>query len=364
MNSENIKVSVVIPVYNIEEYVGKMLECVAQQTYKNFEVVIVNDGSTDNTLRIVEEKARLLRDVRVISIPNGGVSNARNVGMEAAGGGKLFFWDGDDTMEPDTIGKCIEFAANQQVNSVLYGYANKINGIPGKPHPHELNACYRGSDIRTDLMPHFLGHSFWDVNEWIAGRRGMRQGKEHTALWRMMFDADVIKKNHLRFDTRLSLGEDTKFINEYMLYEESIGFLDDCLYYLTIRETGANLTSILNAEKRLQDKTKLIGARLEIDGKARSMYGLDTHLYWEGTLVFSAVEMARRMAQNTCKGTKINYALYKKFLVDEQVKKAIRDFHPVKGLKAIPFWMLKKGIGQKLLFCLFRMMPTGMMPKR
>ena len=358
MGNNKVKVSVVIPTYNIETYIGEMLECVARQTYSNMEVIVVNDGSTDGTLAEIEKRESLFKDIRIISIPNGGVSNARNIGIDVLRGDKIFFWDGDDTMEPDTIEKCVNFSIVNNVNAVLYGYANRINGKREKPHLHEIKSIYKGPEIREQLIPHFLGHSFEDVNNWIIGKKGMRQGKELTALWRIMVDTETIQMIGLRFDTNLSLGEDTKFINEYLLHEDSVGFLDECLYYLTKRETGANLTSINNAEKRLEDKTKLIDARLEIDEEAKKLYNINTHLYWEGTLVFSAVELAMRMSQNKLKSVNENYKLYKRFLCNEQVSKAIKEFSPAYGLKSIPFWMLKTGLGL-VLFRLFGLLPTN-----
>lgn len=244
-------------------------------------------------------------------------------------------------MEPDTIERCIRFAESHQVNAVLYGYANNVDGVRGRPHQHELRQEYRGKEIVEQLMPHFLGHSFDDINQWIRGKRGMRQGKEHTALWRIMLDTETIRRNGILFDCNLSLGEDTRFINEYMLHEQSIGFLDECLYYLTIRQTGANLSSKANVEKRQADKLKLIKARKEIDRQALVLYSADTHCYWEGTMVFSALELIVMLIRNRKLGLRAKTELYKEFIGNEDVKSAVMKFQPAFGLKAIPFWTLK-----------------------
>jgi len=338
---ENYLVSVIIPAYNTAEYIGGMLDSVSRQTYSNMEVIVINDGSTDNTQEVIAENVGKFKNIRIFTIPNGGVSNARNLGIEKSEGKKIFFWDSDDIMEPETIEQCVRFGEDHHVRAVLYGYANYVNGKKGLPASHELETEYRGKEIIEKLLPHFIGHSFDDVNRWIKGEKGMRQGKEHTALWRIMLDADTIKKNDLRFDSRLTLGEDTRFISEYMLYETSIGFLNRCLYFLTMRETGANLTSVNNAVKRLNDKVKLIQARKEVDKKAMLLHGVDIHEYWEGTLVFSAVELAIRMSTNTRLGLSENYRLYKSYLSDKDVRMAVEQFCPAKGLKSVPFRMLR-----------------------
>ncbi len=172
-----------------------------------------------------------------------------------------------------------------------------------------------------------------------------------------MLDAQTIKDNGLRFDTSLSLGEDTRFINEYFLYETSVGFWDKCLYYLTIRESGANLSSLNNAAKRLQDKLKLVAVRNEIDRKAEMMHNVDTHSYWEGTLVLSVVEMAIRLSANKSQGFRQNYRLFMSFVDNETVKKAVLAFRPAFGLKALPF-VLMKYCGCTSLFVLTRLLPN------
>ena len=88
MENKDIKASVVIPAYNIEGYIGETLNHVARQTWKNMEVIVVNDGSTDGTLKVIESKKSLFEEIHIIDIPNGGVSNARNVGVEKVGGQK------------------------------------------------------------------------------------------------------------------------------------------------------------------------------------------------------------------------------------------------------------------------------------
>lgn len=80
----------------------------------------------------------------------------------------------------------------------------------------------------------------------------------------------VIKDNCLKFDADLSLGEDTKFFNDYILREDRIGYLDNCLYHLTIRATDANMTSNANVELLMNNKIKQIDARKELDQKADS----------------------------------------------------------------------------------------------
>ena len=101
----NLLVSVVIPVYNAEKYIHKCIDGILSQTYHNTEIILVDDGSADNSLSICKEYAQKDSRIRVFSKENGGVSSARNMGMDEATGCYLMFLDSDDWLENDTIEK-------------------------------------------------------------------------------------------------------------------------------------------------------------------------------------------------------------------------------------------------------------------
>lgn len=350
---ENLKVSVIIPAYNTEHFIDNMLECCIKQTYKNIEIIVVNDGSTDNTLLHIQRYADLDKRITYINITNSGVSNARNLGLKLSSGEKIFFWDSDDIVEFDAIEKCVQFATMENVNSVLYGYSNRVNGINGPLINSTLKKHYRNTEIRRELIPHFIGHSFNDINTWIIGKCGLRDGKEHTALWRIMLDAKILKDYDLLFDTNLSIGEDTIFINRYFLLENSIGYLNECLYHLTLRKSGANITNNNNPDSMLDNKIKLIHARSILDRECKNDYNWDLHYYWEGTMVLSTLQLLIKYASLR----KFN-SFYKlqQYINLPEVSQAIQNYTPPIGIKAIPFIMLKFKM-EKLLYTIIYLMP-------
>lgn len=174
-------------------------------------------------------------------------------------------------------------------------------------------------------------------------------------MWRIMLDAEVIKRNSIYFDTKLSLGEDTKFINRYFLHEQSVGYLDECLYHLTFRATGANNTSNSNLPLMMENKLKLINARLELDNVALQQ-GLELHKFWEGTMVLSAVQLLIGFATSEKFGWREGYKLYKKYESNGFGQEAIDSYSPVFGVKAIPFLLIKHGLAF-VLYLLLRIVP-------
>ena len=290
---EDIKVTVIIPVYNTEKYINSMIECLLVQTFSNLQLIFIDDGSTDRSGEII--KGYTDNRIEYYYQKNAGVSAARNEGLKRAKGEKIFFFDSDDTFKPNLIAECVAFAKANNVESVLYGSGNRVNGKVTDEHVFQINGIYRNEQIIDEVMPAFLGHSFSYVNMWLKGESGQREGKEHMALWRIMLDASVIKKNELKFDTRLSQGEDTKFINTYLLFTQSVGVLQETLYYLTIRKESANVTNDSNPILMAQNKEKMILARKEIDEIAAKKEK-DIHGYWQGTLVLLAVQLALRLS--------------------------------------------------------------------
>lgn len=103
-----IKVSVIIPVYNVENYVRESVLSIINQTLKEIEIIIVNDGSTDSSLNIIEDLAKLDNRIQVISITNQGQSIARNLGIYKAQGEFIYFFDSDDLLEKKNIRRVLQ----------------------------------------------------------------------------------------------------------------------------------------------------------------------------------------------------------------------------------------------------------------
>ena len=127
-------ISVIVPAYNIEQYIGRCLESICQQTYKILEIIVVNDGSTDTTGQIIDQYAKV--DSRIVSIhkSNGGVSSARLAGFERATGEYIGFVDGDDYIEPEMYNQLLKNAIKYQAQISHCG--NKVVFLDGREELH------------------------------------------------------------------------------------------------------------------------------------------------------------------------------------------------------------------------------------
>lgn len=125
------KISVIIPVYNVEKYIRQCLESVINQTYKNLEIIIVNDGTKDNSMKIVEEYLSDER-IKIINKENGGLSSARNRGMEEATGEYIYFLDSDDWIELNTIEILVENSKGVDIVGANFFYWDEIQKIKEK----------------------------------------------------------------------------------------------------------------------------------------------------------------------------------------------------------------------------------------
>lgn len=122
MKNENELISIVVPVYNTEAYVARCLDSIIKQTHKNLEIIIVDDGSTDNSGKICDEYSEKDKRIRVIHRGNGGVSSARNLGKEIATGKWISYVDADDTIEPKFCEEMLRCAKDKCVDYVCSGY--------------------------------------------------------------------------------------------------------------------------------------------------------------------------------------------------------------------------------------------------
>lgn len=188
-----MNISVIIPVYNIESYLDSTLKSLLDQTYKDFEVILINDGSADRSTDICDEYAAKYNFIKVIHKPNGGVSSARNVGIENAQGKWIFFLDGDDLLTKDAFETLIKTANETNCDIIEGNYIRVLNS----------------KIIYTPLL---------DQDNYIEDSRECIQNTlmyQRVLIYPRLFKREII--GNFRFDDKIKIGEDILFAIQILL---------------------------------------------------------------------------------------------------------------------------------------------------
>lgn len=210
--------SVIIPVYNVEKYLKKSVESVLNQTLKEIEIILVDDGSTDNSGKICDEISTIDKRVKVFHKENGGVSSARNYGIKKCSGEYIYFMDSDDTADSTMLEKMMNSVKkNSDVELVICGYKLLSNRILQHSIPGEIvNDIYYSSDFIEKLICNSL----------------------LNPLWNKLF----LKSKIGYFDETKSMGEDLLFVINYLNGIRKVEFIDETLYEYVKREGAATST--------------------------------------------------------------------------------------------------------------------------
>ena len=216
------KISVIVPVYNVEAYLERCVESILQQTYAHFELILINDGSTDSSGQICDHLASQYENIKVYHIENAGVSNARNMGIQLATGSWVTFIDSDDFVTQDYLATLASAVEGVNVGFVIAPLHHIKNGIV------------------TDLPSHSGKTELWSTEETM---------KELLMTTRTSFFpvAKLFKRDLLadeKFNTNYHLAEDALFLTELLLKTRcSSVFIDKPVYYYDHRE-GSATTSV------------------------------------------------------------------------------------------------------------------------
>ena len=214
----NPLLSIIVPVYNVQDYLEKCLDSIILQKYDNFEVWLVDDGSTDNTGMICDYYAQKDKRIKVIHQSNRGVSSARNAALERINGYYVTFVDGDDWIEPHIYLNCIEKMSKYNANMVAFDVVNYFSGGQKKKC-----SIYKGyEDVlyknQNELISVVFQNSAW--------------------IWNKVFSRDIIQG--LCFDERMSYGEDVYFLLQILKNKPVKCYVtNDTGYYRLIRRESA-----------------------------------------------------------------------------------------------------------------------------
>ena len=221
MNNE--MVSVIIPIYNTQKYLKRCMDSVIEQTYQNIEIILIDDGSSDNSLEICKKYQENDKRVYIISGKNCGVSHARNLGIDKAKGKYLYFVDSDDYLEKEAIEKMLIEYKMRNNQLVIAGYKEIENNLVKEKNWGKQEIT---NERAKELVLHENG---------VGGY-----------LWNKLFVASLIKKNDIKFQEDISVWEDVLFVMQYLNQCDNVIIINDCIYAYCRREGSAVEHSLYN----------------------------------------------------------------------------------------------------------------------
>ncbi|HHX68302.1 MAG TPA: glycosyltransferase family 2 protein [Gallicola sp.] len=262
------KVSIIIPIYNVAEYLPRCIESVLNQDNIDLEVLLINDGSTDSSGEVCEEYVKNDRRIRVFHQENSGVSAARNKGIEESSGDWLTFVDADDWIEPNSIKNIINKNKIDSDYIIARSFINRNGQAVIERYPFSnnlLNKSHKGSDL--------IIHSIYG--------RGSVCGVIYSKLF--------LKKNKIKFPVNLKNGEDSIFYTLCSIYGENISFSDIHFYNVYEREGSASrgnwtFDRVLNMTNNISYLNQYIEKHNKLTQEAISIlnfakYGVVSNLY-------------------------------------------------------------------------------------
>lgn len=225
------KVSVVIPVYNVEQYLRECLDSVINQSLKDIEIICVNDGSPDNSLNIIEEYAGTDNRITILSRKNGGLSAARNSGVECAQGQYIYFLDSDDFITEDALEKLYILSEEEKLDILYFGVQNYFENEDMKKYDIKEDTYYQRKQFyNTSVRGDVLFEKFLSENMFIC------------CVPFQFIRKDFLINSNIRFKEGI-LHEDELFSPQIILEAERTMVIEDKLYMRRIREDSIMTTA-------------------------------------------------------------------------------------------------------------------------
>lgn len=214
-------VSVIIPAYNAEKFIDRCLQSVINQTYKDLQIIVINDGSTDNTLAILKEYEKQDNRITIIDQENTGVSSARNNGLKLVKGEYISFIDADDWMSSDMIERLvIATKQGENVDVVLAGF----------DFAESEDEATVNDDVEYEVWDQYTQRVEFLNNKRLTGM-----------LWNKLFKVETI--GELMFDESISYGEDGKFVWSFFNNSNCMVVTNEKLYHHVIEKTSVTYTA-------------------------------------------------------------------------------------------------------------------------
>ena len=332
--------SIIVPVYNVEKYLDECLSSLEKQTSKNFEVIIVNDGSTDNSDSIIRKYCKRINNCSYYTKENGGLMSAYLYGIEKSTGDYIGFVDSDDYIKPEFVEKMYDNNSGKS-DIVICERIDIIEGEEEKkvfskplfsPGFYDINSC---SSIYEKVLPPFCG-------EHISNAR-----------WNKIFRREIVTNNLKYCESKSRIMEDRFFTPSCMFSAKSFVFIPDHLYYYRQRKTGSNHSmpspNLYNAIKTLIQTQK----KMLLD---KDIFQIYQKQYELACLNYMSLYIDRNLLIKEPFSTRLEYSklIIKDHVLANLVKKHKKELKNKKGLAIRISYFLKSSTILALLCMLFK----------
>ncbi len=277
-------ISVIIPAYNVEKYIPKTLESLKKQTFKSIEVIVVNDGSTDNTRNVViNELTGAGFDWKLIDQENNGVSVARNVGIEAANGEYVHLLDGDDYVDNTFAEKMYQKAKSNNCDMVFCKFDQTL---PEEKLLHSYDKFFRSRILKKLTIKPYKGH--FVLKQYL-------KSKLHVCTGNAIYRREFLLYNNLKYTPDCAIGEDVEFIVKAMLTSEKIMYIPELLVFYVWRESSTTRNVLAHT---IRDKIEnLYGVYKRVYQFIYSLTNDEELLkLWQGRIGSELLNLLRRAA--------------------------------------------------------------------
>ena len=246
---EQPQVSIIVPVYNVENYIERCLNSLVNQTFKDIEIITINDGSTDKSLELINKYVKEDIRVSVIDLGDEGVSYCRNLGVEKANGKYIMFVDSDDWIDSNMIEAMYKKAEENKLDLVMCSYIREF-----KDHSKEKifnlpeEIIYKEDKVKNELLRKLVG----PIKEELSNPEML---DALGTVWGKLYRTDILKENKIKFVDLKEIGsaEDTLFNIFTFNYLSKVMFLNKPMYHYW-RDNPKSVTSQYNPKLKEQRK--------------------------------------------------------------------------------------------------------------
>lgn len=336
-------VSIIVPVYNSKQYLRRCLESIINQSYKNIEIILIDDGSTDNSGKICDEYALKNKKIKVIHIRNKGPSVARNNGIKISRGEFIFFLDSDDFIGNNAISILMENYHQHKADIIIGNFKKIRNGI---------------IEQRADIL--LPDNKFLNKQEILDYSRLYLKTPNKYLLfafsWGKLFKSSIIKDNHILFNNDLHTFEDVAFNFDYLNHIDGVYFLREPIYNHTVYDnySSATMTASGNPMRLFGYKQALfnnISCYLRNKISAVDIKKEVGH----ADIFLTIIQLVRICGQINNSNKKKIYKFICKIINDSNLRDNLRFYSPSNGeSKILPFLMKLKLIWLIIWVCKYK----------